>query len=738
MPPFSLASPPVIRTTGGPQTSRTELVLLVLALATLLIAATLIFSPFTASASAQSSEIIVHAHGRDGTEQMALIVNGDEVEQWTVTDSPQDYVVNVGQQATEIETIEVQFINDENVSRDLFVDHVDIGGLILESSSPDTITTGTYVEGEGCVERPSDSDALHCDGSFFYPVPEGTVLRPVVQRLSARVLGATGTEQIEIAVNDEVLLEEKLEEGWQVLAVDMGEGVGVEDVELSFINDDGPRDVRVDYLEVEGVRYESEDALTRVAGAWVDGECTTDSASNSEWLRCDGSFHYTVDAETASDIARAVATPSEDQPAFEEADPAIPTQVETNEATGPTEITRSPLIDRDIIEWFSGHAGTTPEETEALVSAVPIFVNPFPDPAPTTVVPPAPFPTPFDPFDVVSVPTTAPPPSLDDFPTIQVTPNSPTPEFPATFLPTVNPFPSAVVPTNPFPSAVVPTNPFPSAVVPTNPFASTSSNGQFSIADVIDGTIGSGDGSNPNEEAPAGRHDAPLSLIQNWNWAQGPTRNSQWGQLGTGGSQFAEFRCAVIPELGHTPPVDFRVNVRNGAYYQFVNNNWRKAFDVDLTGGNHGGYLGNAGQITADPFGSGGHGLIEWRREADGSFSAPWDPDALFMHFWAAERQAPAPGQTAEFLTSELRLQQPDGRTVDLNQVRVLFQCGVDYYSTTGGQGTQVPGPGIGKYHRATQNWQPSLWVTLPQNTPANSVSDFTNWLAANTPPNVG
>ena len=235
-----------------------------------------------------------------------------------------------------------------------------------------------------------------------------------------------------------------------------------------------------------------------------------------------------------------------------------------------------------------------------------------------------------------------------------------------------------------------------------------------------------------------GRHDAPLALNQGWNWAQGPTRNSVWGQLGTGNSLFAEFRCAVIPELGHTPSVPFRINVREAAYYQYVNGDWQKGFDVDLTGGNHGGYLGTAGGSNNNPFTSGSHGLIEWRREADGSFSAPWNPSALMMHFWAAQRQAPAPGQTAEFLTSEVRLQQPDGQTVDLSQVRVLFQCGIDYYSTTGGQGTQVPGPGIAKYHRATEEWNPGLWVTLPRNAPANSVADFSSWLTNNTPPNVG
>ena len=261
-------------------------------------------------------------------------------------------------------------------------------------------------------------------------------------------------------------------------------------------------------------------------------------------------------------------------------------------------------------------------------------------------------------------------------------------------------------------------------------------NGRYSVAQVIDGTIGAGDGANPNEEAPMGLHEAPLYLPQAWNWAQGPSRNGAWGQLGTGSSRYAEFRCAVIPEYGHRPPVDFRINVRNGEYHQFVNGSWQKAFDLRLNSTNNGAYMGDAGVLNTDPFAS-GRGAIQWRQEADGSYSAPWNGNALMMHFWAGQRRAPAAGQTAEFLTSEVRLMQPDGGSVDLSRVRVLFQCGIDYYNTTGGQGNKVPGPGIAKYHRATTAWRPGLWVTLPANAPAGSVADFRTWLEANLPPDV-
>lgn len=304
---------------------------------------------------------------------------------------------------------------------------------------------------------------------------------------------------------------------------------------------------------------------------------------------------------------------------------------------------------------------------------------------------------------------------------------------------TVAPSPAAegsvAAPSSTSPPASRPATTTTSTTTTTTTTAPAPLDGRYSVAQVIFGTIAGGDGSNPNEESPMGLHEAPLYLPQGWNWAQGPTRNSQWGNLAA--NQFAEWRCAVIPEFGHTPDVPFRINVRNGAYYQFANNSWSKAFDVNLDSPDHGAYLGRAGQLNQDPFSSGGPGRIEWRQEPDGSFSAPWNAEALMMHFWASQRQSPLPGQTAEFLTSELRLQQPDGQQVDLSEVRVLFQCGIDYYNTTGGQGTQVPGPGIATYQVASSEWTSGLWVTLPGDVPAASTGDFRTWLEANLPPNV-
>ena len=291
--------------------------------------------------------------------------------------------------------------------------------------------------------------------------------------------------------------------------------------------------------------------------------------------------------------------------------------------------------------------------------------------------------------------------------------------------------PEPFVSTAPQTPQVVPSAPVINAISPSS--VSPQFSGPLTIARVVDSTIGDGSGSNPNEENPMGRHDRNLGVPAGWTWAQGPSRNPQYGNLGS--NQFVEMRCAVMNFSGSTPSVPFRVNVKNGSYWQYANGNWNKAFDLILTGGGKGGYLGTAGVNSSSIFET-GHGAINWRREADGSYSAPWNHTAQAMHFWASQRRSPAPGQIGEMSIAEVSLQQPDGQTVDLNSVNVGFQCGLDYYNTTGGQGTKVPGPGIGKYYRATPSPQPTAWVTMPFNQ-AGSTASMTNWLSQNLPPFV-
>jgi hypothetical protein len=64
-------------------------------------------------------------------------------------------------------------------------------------------------------------------------------------------------------------------------------------IKVRFINDSGPRNLRVDHISIDGVIYESEASTTYSTGTWSSGTGTcADRFAQSEWLHCNGYFHY--------------------------------------------------------------------------------------------------------------------------------------------------------------------------------------------------------------------------------------------------------------------------------------------------------------------------------------------------------------------------------------------------------------------------------------------------------------
>ena len=713
-------------------------VVAVLGLALLALGLSLVVRTAPVEAAGQD-EILVRAQGDSGEERMALIVNGNRVADWTVTTNAASYRYDVDSPLA-IDSVEVRFLNDA-AGRDLDVDYINVGGTTLQSESSSTISTGTYIRGEGCRERAATSATLHCNGSFNYDISSGVVLggtNDMGPRIAIRALGTSGAEQFQVRINNAVVLSDTVGTSWNIYTTSLPADTDVTKAEVQFVNDAPGRDLRVDYFELDGQRYESESSATVSNGTWRGGACD-EGPSTSDRLHCSGWFRYDITNNAASAPAAAPAasttttTTAATEPAAQSVEVVVRALGRSGDEDLQLRINGAAVASWTVTKQFTNYTHSLPANAELDQIEVQ-FVNDGGDRDLRVDF----IEVDGERFQAESSRTLARGTYTRSTGCAARASTSEWLHCAGSFTFNLDgsaaSAPAASSPDAPVrQGATADPEPVQQPLqTPSNP------NARYSIAEVIDGTIGAGDGSNPNEEAPMGRHDAPLYLPQGWNWSQGPTRNSVWGQLGTGGSQYAEWRCAVIPENGHRPSVPFRINVSEGAYYQFANGSWDKAFDVDLTGGNHGGYLGQAGQLNQNPFSSGSHGLIQWRQEADGSFSAPWNSNALMMHFWAGKREAPASGQTAEFLTSEVRLQQPDGTTVDLSKVQVLFQCGIDYYNTTGGQGTQVPGPGIAKYHRVTTDATPGLWVTLPRNAPANSVGDFERWLENNTPPQVG
>lgn len=101
--------------------------------------------------------------------------------------------------------------------------------------------------------------------------------------------GTLGGEIINVTVDGAPMDSHTLSTNYQVYS---GTFFGNGEVGVEFINDDGVangRDVRLDYIQVDGVRRETE-AMTQNNAAYANGICG--GGSYTEWLHCNGSVNY--------------------------------------------------------------------------------------------------------------------------------------------------------------------------------------------------------------------------------------------------------------------------------------------------------------------------------------------------------------------------------------------------------------------------------------------------------------
>lgn len=104
-----------------------------------------------------------------------------------------------------------------------------------------------------------------------------------------RALGTTGQEQVAVTLNGAQQRSYVLTQQFQTYS---GAFIGNGDVGIEFTNDDGitnGRDVRLDYLEVNGNRRETED-MAENSGAYANGVCG--GGAFTEWLHCSGAVNY--------------------------------------------------------------------------------------------------------------------------------------------------------------------------------------------------------------------------------------------------------------------------------------------------------------------------------------------------------------------------------------------------------------------------------------------------------------
>ena len=171
------------------------------------------------------------------------------------------------------------------------------------------------------VLRVTDDTGLISEDSVLIVVSE--VAASSVLRIKA--VGTTGEELIEVKINGEAVQTFQLsaatsafrsdEPGWKFLTYIHPAPLEPHDVRLEFTNDGrsaagNDRNVRVDYIEIDGAVFQTEDPNVISKGSWFNGsQCSTGSFRNDN-LYCNGYIQYSVrDAFEISEVATNISTP---------------------------------------------------------------------------------------------------------------------------------------------------------------------------------------------------------------------------------------------------------------------------------------------------------------------------------------------------------------------------------------------------------------------------------------------
>lgn len=254
------------------------------------------------------STVQLIAGGTEGGEEMQLLIDGNEVQAWTVSDGGDTeqfniYTWNTSDTIT-ADQVRVQFSNDlydpsNNVDRNLVVDAIVIDGVRFETEDPGVFSTGTWLPADGIQPGFRESEYLHANGYFQYSSGSGN--GSVIQ---VRALGSEGTEQFRLVIDGTTVQTFDTTSNYQIFNYNAGSPVEIGDVRIEFFGDvyepaNGiDTNLFVDYVAIDGTVYQTEAPTTFSTGTWLPEDGLQPGFRESEELTNNGYFQF--DAGTGS------------------------------------------------------------------------------------------------------------------------------------------------------------------------------------------------------------------------------------------------------------------------------------------------------------------------------------------------------------------------------------------------------------------------------------------------------
>ena len=258
------------------------------------------------------SVVHLHAAGFEGTEQIRLLVDDIEVATYSLNDGAEqdNFEKFTYNSATEVtaDQIKVEFINDEydpaaGIDSNVRLDAIEIDGERFETEDKSVYSTGTYKEADGTQPGYRESEVLHSNGYFKFAKK---AIEPPVETKSVvhlHAAGFEGTEQIRLLVDDIEVATYSLNDGaeqgnFEKFTYNSATEVTADQIKVEFINDEYDpaagidSNVRLDAIEIDGERFETEDKSVYSTGTYKEADGTQPGYRESEVLHSNGYFKF--------------------------------------------------------------------------------------------------------------------------------------------------------------------------------------------------------------------------------------------------------------------------------------------------------------------------------------------------------------------------------------------------------------------------------------------------------------
>jgi len=152
-------------------------------------------------------------------------------------------------------------------------------GFCADGTATPALATFEVQGGGGTTSSSSSSSSSAISNSSSSSVAGGS------NSVTVRMSGVTGDESVSLEIGGQIIETWTLSIGMLDYTVQTN---ATGELRVAFTNDEGDRDVEVDYIMVNGTTYQAEDQEDNT-GAW-DGECG--AGSFSQMLHCSGSIGF--------------------------------------------------------------------------------------------------------------------------------------------------------------------------------------------------------------------------------------------------------------------------------------------------------------------------------------------------------------------------------------------------------------------------------------------------------------